>query len=47
MDSDDSRHQGVMIYECLVISGHFVMFIDVFLMNGSIDFDQNHSKCET
>ena len=23
------------------------MFVDIFLKNRSIDFDQNHSKCKT
>ena len=29
------------------MSGHFVMFVDIFFKNTSIDLDQNHSKCKT
>ena len=32
---------------CIEISGHFVMFVDIFLKNEKIDFDKNHLKCKT
>ena len=39
-----SRTRGREIWICFVISGHFLIFVDIFLKTGSIDFDQNHSK---
>ena len=27
-----------------VISGHFVMFVDIFVKKELVDFDQNHTK---
>ena len=46
-DSDNFTRQGVLIFECFIISGHFVMVVDIFLKSQQIDFDQNHSKCKT
>ena len=39
-------HSGRVYRICFVISVHFVMFLEIFLKNGSIDFNQNDSKMQ-
>ena len=39
--------QGSWYMNIFVISCHFVMFVDIFFKNRSIDFNQNHSECKT